>query len=159
LGNRDLDPGRIFFLIEGPFSLNRAVASAAAADAEPGRFVQGLGEPTPGCLHDTSTGSGVHKEFLPRLGSFMRPFVTRLRKPWEHPLRYVMLKAGQSRGRCMKSTLRTLRLHYGKALALLLLAVALAVLWWAMPVRPRVAWNVPEECILCRFSTGLPRRQ
>jgi WD40 repeat protein len=40
---------------------------------------------------------------------------------------------------------RFLRNHWGKALTLLTLAAALGVLWWALPVRPRVAWAMPNR--------------
>src|SRR5262249_41877445 len=40
--------------------------------------------------------------------------------------------------------MRLLRRHYGKLAAALLLAVALYVLWWALPVRPRAALLLPK---------------
>jgi WD40 repeat protein len=38
-----------------------------------------------------------------------------------------------------------LRRHYGKLAAALLLAGALAVLWWALPAQPRTVCRIPEE--------------
>jgi WD40 repeat protein len=48
--------------------------------------------------------------------------------------------------------MRLVRRHYGKLAAAVLLAAALAVLWWALPVRPRVATVVGDRCELLHYS-------
>jgi WD40 repeat protein len=54
-----------------------------------------------------------------------------------HPVRHVLI---------------LLRRHYGKLAAALLLAAALGVLWWALPVRPRIAWHTNNRSRLLELS-------
>jgi len=48
--------------------------------------------------------------------------------------------------------MRLLRRRYGKLAAALLLAAALGALWRSLPVRPQLAWQVPEECRVLGFT-------
>ena len=52
----------------------------------------------------------------------------------------------------MRHVMRLLRRHSGKLAAALLLAAAFAVVWWVLPVRPRVAWRLPEKSWIGDYS-------
>jgi WD40 repeat protein len=52
----------------------------------------------------------------------------------------------------VRHVLILLRRHYGKLAAALLLALALGGVWWALPVRPRVAWRIPGEYNFAGFT-------
>jgi WD40 repeat protein len=52
----------------------------------------------------------------------------------------------------VRHVLILLRRHSGKLAATLLLALALGVLWWALPVRPRYVWALPSQSGIAGFS-------
>src|SRR6516165_3452668 len=49
---------------------------------------------------------------------------------------------------------RFLRNHWGKALGLLAIGGFLTVVWWALPVQPRISWTLMEPNRIVGFAVG-----